>query len=271
MNEKRYLIKFVLLSLVTILLLDGCKPKREIKEEISPLRLSPEMAVVSLHENQLRYNWFAARFTGSVLLNNNTNSISGSLRIEKDKAIYVSIAPVLGIELVRALVTPDSVKIVNRLDGTYYLGNIDILNQLANADIDFFMLQALLTGNDFPHFQKDHFNLFEEGDLLRLQNPGRKRLSGGGNSFNQSILIDPESMKIKSNVIIEEQHRRSLRADYKLHDKIQEQWVPSDVQILFTDGSGKANLNLLYNRITINEPQRMQFSVPARYKPMDLN
>jgi hypothetical protein len=258
-------------ALIIILMsVAGCKSIREARKETTPATMSPDMMVRTMHNNQLQYDWFSARFSGSVLFDNNTNNVSGNIRIERDKAIYISIAPVLGIEIVRALITPDSVKIVNRLESTYYLGGIAVLNNMFNADVDFYMLQALFTGNDFPHFQSDRFNLSEERGLLKLQNNSRKRLSGGGSALNQAMWIDAETLKIKSNIITEERQGRSLRADYRRHEKIDQQWAPAEVQIFASDGSENANMNLTYSRITINEPQRMQFSVPARYTRISL-
>jgi hypothetical protein len=46
--------------------------------------------------------------------------------------------------------------------------------------------------------------------------------------------------------------------------------IPSDLQIMFSDDEGVSSLNMTYNRITLNEPQRMQFNIPARYTPIYL-
>jgi hypothetical protein len=266
---KNIFSRFILFSVVLTAFLSGCKSLKDTRET-GPSAMSAAMVVQNLHNSQMQYSWFSARFSGSVLFDGNTNNVSGALRIEHDQAIYVSIAPVLGIEIVRALITPDSVKIVNRLDGTYYLGGTQILNRMFNTDIDFYMLQALFTGNDFPHFQKDRFNFSEEQGLFKLQNPNRRRIAGGA-YFNHSMLIDPETMRIKTNIIVEENLNRSLRADYKRHENVSQQWVPADLQIFVSDGSGNANMNLSYSRITLNEPQRMQFSIPARYKPLEFH
>jgi hypothetical protein len=271
MLSVRNISKCFVVGLVLFFSLWGCKPKREIREEVRPHAVSASMVFNNMDLNQVEFSWFAARFSGSVLMDNKSNNISGNIRIEKDKAIFVSIAPMLGIELVRALVTPDSVKIVNRLDGTYYLGGLEILNKMFNTDVDFLMLQALFMGNDFPHFQKNNFDLSEEQGMLRLQNRNRQRHNGLGTTFNQILLVHPESFRIRANVITEERHKRSLRADYRSHERVSQQLVPSDLQIAFSDGAGMASLNMAFSRITLNEPQRIDFSIPARYKPIDLD
>jgi len=266
-NKLRFQFKY----LVMILLISfaGCKGPGILAPERTPV-MSVERVIRGIEQNQPEYQWMGTRFSGNVVWENRSHNISGSLRIQKDEAIYMSIAPFLGIEVARALVTPDSVKIVNRLESSYYLGDINLLNRMFNTDIDFYMLQALFMGNDFPHFRKDQFNLRQEGELLRLHAARRMRNGGAGSPINQAIMIEPEHMRIRTNIILEEISGRALRADYKSWENVSGRWIPSELQIMFSDDLNVSNLNLTYNRTTLNEPQRMQFNVPERYTPIYL-
>ena len=76
-----------------------------------------------------------------------------SLLKRKDSAIWISVTPVLGIEVARLLVTNDSVKMMNRLNSTYFTGNFKLINKLFNADIDYDMFQSFLVGNDFTYYE----------------------------------------------------------------------------------------------------------------------
>lgn len=75
------------------------------------------------------------------------NGIAVFLRMQKDSCIWISIRPVLGIELVRVLITPDSVKMINFFKKTLTLRSADSLQQLLNIPCDFRTLQDLLIGN----------------------------------------------------------------------------------------------------------------------------
>ena len=74
------------------------------------------------------YSTFSARFTATI---SNPKSVEskGSIRIQKDSVIWISLSPLL-IEAFRCMFTPDSVYIVNRLERSYYAGNYDILQNL---------------------------------------------------------------------------------------------------------------------------------------------
>ncbi len=278
MNESNYFLmsnykifrlntgKLIILMLV---ILAGCKGPGILTPTRAP-RLSMEKVIQRIDDNQPEYKWMSARFSGSANWEGRSQNVSGSLRIQKDEAIYVSIAPLLGIEVARALITPDSVKIVNRLESTYYLGDINILNRMFSTDVDFYMLQALFMGNDFPHFRNDQFTLLLEEEMLRLHAARRMRNGGIGNPINQAIILEPEHLRIRSNTILDENSGRALRADYKEWEHVQGRWIPSELEIMFSDERNVSNLEMKYNRITLNEPQRMQFSVPSRYTPIYL-
>ncbi len=271
MNMKKNNSISLIRNFIIILLigLAGCKSPGILAPERTPV-ISADRVIRGIEQNQPEFEWMSTRFSGNVVWENSSQNISGSMRIQRDKAIYVSIAPILGIEVARALITPDSVKIVNRLESSYYLGDISLLNRMFNTDIDFYMLQALFMGNDFPHFRNDQFSLRQEGELLRLHAARRMRNGGVGSPINQAIMVEPEHMRIRTNIILEENSGRALRADYKGWENVSGRWIPSELAIMFSDDVSVSNLNMNYNRTTLNEPQRMQFNIPARYTPIYL-
>ena len=48
------------------------------------------------------------------------------IRLQKDKMIWISINALLGIEAFRAIITPDSVKVLNKLDKVYQLRSVSL-------------------------------------------------------------------------------------------------------------------------------------------------
>lgn len=73
-------------------------------------------------------------------------SANFNLRIRRDSAIWLS-GSVLGIEGVRALLTPDSVRVVNRLEKTYFAGDYAYLSQLLNVPVTYRQMQDILLGD----------------------------------------------------------------------------------------------------------------------------
>ncbi len=267
MINQKFNIGWVTLSL--LLGVFACQVKRDVAPEL-PVTQTATSVLQELHTSQADYEWFSTRFSGSVLYEGNSHSISGSLRIRKDSAIYVSIAPILGIELGRALITPDSVKVLNRLQAEYYKGDLKALSHLFNADVDFYMLQALFTGNDFPNFRNDQFRLTNEPHLLKLHADPRSRSLGGGGSIRHTLMVDPEYKRIRTSLVEQKESNRALRADYSSYQSVSGQSVPSELRIIFSDQNNMSNLEMSFSRTFINEPQRIRFSVPSRYRHIHL-
>ena len=69
-----------------------------------------------------------------------------NLRVRRDSAIWLS-GSLIGIEGVRALLTADSVRVINRLEKTYFAGDYAYLSQLLNVPVSYQQMQAILLGD----------------------------------------------------------------------------------------------------------------------------
>jgi len=146
---------------VVILLASGCHTSRKTMKAphaiapASPADTVSGTAGVSSMEvlekvrsGVIGYHAFSARAKLDVQSQKGAqNGIAAFLRMKKDSAIWISIRPVLGIELVRVLITPDSVKMINFFKKTLTVRSTDSLEQLLNIPCNFTTLQELLIGN----------------------------------------------------------------------------------------------------------------------------
>lgn len=250
-----------LILLIFLMTMAACGPVREVVTP-EPEVVDPTVSrtVSAMAEKEAVFDFFSTRFSGNVNIDNDNYSVSGTIRIKKDSAIYISVSPILGIELARLLVTPDSVHFVNRMEGTYFEGDVEFLNSLLNTRMDFHMLQALLVGNDFSRFSAENFELSQEREKLLLKGRG---------SVQQNILLDPASYKIMENHVYDQQANISIRAAYNRHQDLDGQELPQELVLTLTEGNTRSELSVRYNRSSINQPQSITFSVPDRYTPIN--
>ena len=263
--------KYFPIVLILLIIFHACKPVREVMTP-TPVPFDPAISrtLQSLKAGEASFDYFSTRFSGNANIDNSNYSVSGSIRIKKDTAIYISVAPVLGIELARLLVTPDSVRFMNRLEGTYFEGDMDFLNTMFNTNLDFYMLQSILVGNDFSHFNTEGFSLGNDRDRILLQNENRRPMGQvHGMSFQQNIWLDSESYRIRENLLYDPLASQSLRVTYRRHDLFGGQQIPQEMTLVFTEPGARAEFSVRYNRITINQPQSMEFSVPQGYRSLN--
>ena len=103
-NGKCFVFHFPLSVLFLLLLVSSCISKKKL---VGP---------VPSYQN---YEWMTAKMNMDLNIQGvEYNNVSGSIRMRRDSAIWVS-AAVLGMEMVRVLLTSDSVVMVNRSDKTY--------------------------------------------------------------------------------------------------------------------------------------------------------
>jgi hypothetical protein len=81
-----------------------------------------------------------------------------NVRIRKDSIIWMSITPGLGIEVLRVLIRPDSIFLLDKIKNpnVYSAYGFDYLNKQFNIDLSFHNLQAMIVGNlPFPKSFED--------------------------------------------------------------------------------------------------------------------
>ena len=74
-------------------------------------------------------------------------NLKANFIIYKDSAILVSVSNMLGIEIIKALVLVDSVKIIDRINKTYFEGGINELEKNYSMALNFLQLRNGLTGD----------------------------------------------------------------------------------------------------------------------------
>ncbi len=264
--QKRSLLLYFLILLMTA----SCGIREVVTREAAPLPITISETIENMHAREARFNFFETRFSGQAVMDNNSYGISGNLRIKKDSAIFISVTPMLGIEMARMLITPDTVRLLNRLEGTYFEGDVGFVNSLLNTDLDFYMLQAILVGNDFSHFTTDNFHLKEDQGRLLLQHYDRNVSRSGalGSTYQQNIWIDRDSFRIRENLLFDPASHKSMRASYSRFEHIGGQAFPGEVSILITEPGTRSELKVRYSRTAIDQPRPISFSIPPRYTPM---
>lgn len=129
-----------------------------------------------IQQNQIDFRTFSAKVKVDFVGNDGKkNDVNANIRIAKDSVIWVSINALLGIEAFRVMITPDSVKLLNKLDKQVQLRSVNYLQEVAKIPLSFWDLQDLLIGNpvfldsNIVSYRKDEqtISLISVGELFR--------------------------------------------------------------------------------------------------------
>ena len=76
------------------------------------------------------------------------DDLSGQLRMRKDSLIWVSVTATMGVEVLRAKISNDSVWILNRMEKAYLAEPLDTLSVQLGMPLSLPLVQAQLLGNN---------------------------------------------------------------------------------------------------------------------------
>lgn len=224
---------FLYIGLVFLILFSSCHTKRSIIK--APIKEKGEYYLFNkLKENELKYTSFSAKFSATYERNNKKTNISGIIRISKDSLIWSMITPVLGIEVARISISLDTVKVINRIDKSYLINDFSFINTMLNRNLDYDMLQSLITGNDFSVYDNSSFKASIDNKIYKLSTYNRRKLrqlSKLEDSLRstiplEQIYLNPETFKITKVIIKESENtNRTFEATYANHTTIDKQMV----------------------------------------------
>lgn len=90
-----------------------------------------------------------------LISNDNSNSFNVNIAIVHDSIIWISGTLIAGIEAFRALFTIDSIRVINRLNKEYYALTYKDINDKMGVCLNFNILEAMITANDFKSYEKE--------------------------------------------------------------------------------------------------------------------
>lgn len=102
----------------------------------------------SLVANQVDFTTFSAKVNIDYRdAADKSYDVNAKVRMYKDSAIWISADAIFGIEAIRALITKDSVKIIDKLNKTYTARSVDYLQEVTALPLNLTTIQNLLLGN----------------------------------------------------------------------------------------------------------------------------
>ncbi|HNW97577.1 MAG TPA: DUF4292 domain-containing protein [Bacteroidales bacterium] len=249
-----------------------CNPaKKIIKEPIKDKKA--DYLFAQLKKNEFKFNWLNIKFSATVKMHKTENSFNGNIRIKKDSIIWISVTPALGIEAFRALITNDSVKMLNRLNDTYISSDFAYITNLIHTDIDFDMLQSLLVGNDFSYYENNVFKATVDGMQYLLSTVGRGKLKKYVKTSDdslkllvQDIWLDPETYKISRVQLKELKENQKLEAEYSDIKTVDSLLFPFTLKYNASNEKEKIEIKLENTRVTTSGPLEFPFNISSKYQ-----
>lgn len=254
--------KNILNSILVLIILSaflGCKAKKDIIKagpSTGEIESNKASRLVAINKSALKYSTLSIKAKADLKIDGNENDVTMSIRIRKGEAIWVSVTAIAGLEIARALITPDSVKILNRLEGTYTNKAFSYIYDFANRQVNFGTLEAILAGNPLKEVVTEQADLSIQGNQAVL--------SGMLESLIYNIRFN-ELNKVVQTSLKDEAAAQTLLINYSDFNGLETQVIPLLVNLKSQAERKNVVIDLKYSRVELNQTLEMPFSVPKRF------
>jgi len=284
--------------------LTSCSNQRDVVREKPVKNHTTSYLLKRYTENKYNFEWVGMKVDASFGTEDNSESFKATIRMRKDSAIWVSIVPALGIEMIRVMITPDSLKYLSKIPDNkfYYRGSFEDISKLVGISFDFEMLQDLLVGNaiglekdeqrlrseidgdDYLLISKYRRNVRRavgvddrklEGDtiLVNPDDPRYRRTIRRTDEDDELIIsrywLEPAAFRLVKSVFNDLIHQRTMEVRYENFQPDGGQFYPAKCCLLLSSAELRQELRYDITKLSSGKVYEFPFDIPEDYARRD--
>ena len=254
-----------------VAILASCSTTKSIKKSHSIEGMTESEFVENVIENAGGWNALTAKISLSLdWEGKGETKVSGTLRIKKGEVVQLSIAPLLGIEVARAEISPNGILVIDRMNKRYVEVSFAEVKALIKADLDFHTLQALFLNELFLPGKGDltardasSFKVEPEAEGVWLNVKRAKR-------FGYHFLTEAPEALLKESYIGLNGTPYGLRWKYDDFRALERKQFPVDMKLAFEGGKKPVKAALALSRLSTNGDWDARTEVSKKYKKVEL-
>lgn len=209
--------------------------------------------------------WTTMQAGGSVSIGG-ARSFSSSMQIRmvRDRAILISLRPILGIEAGRLIITGDTIIVIDKLHKQYIQENVSLITNGIPATVstvqDLFLGRAFLLGGGDLRSNLSQLSLTEQDGLAELAPIEQPR------EFSYSFTYGTNDKILSVNVVPSGKTATIYKADYTDVRTTLAGNVAGNVSVSTELRGTRFTLELDYDEMRWNQPFDIDATIPAGYK-----
>ena len=270
------MIRILFIGFLALILLVSCRSTRKIQTAISrkdstvqasmdsvPLRADSlqfiQHTLTKLKNSQIDFETFSAKINVDYQgADGKKYDVNANLRMQKDSVIWISITAIFGIEGLRAIITQDSVRILNKQDKVYTARSVNYLQEVTALPLNLHSLQDIIMGNpvfldsnivSYTKHENNHVSLLSVGEWF-------KHLL----TLNGASLLDNSKLDD-----VDRNRSRTCNLSYTNYEDKKGVLFSTRRRITVAEKS-KLDIKLDFKSYEFNETLSFPFSVPKSYK-----
>lgn len=241
----------------------GCKSKKTIATTptVSNIEKTPNTAnefLSAIESRTYTPEWFSGRGNINATLGTNSMEVDAVIQIRKDSAILLVVKK-FGFEGARALITKDSVFLINRLEQTYDKQAITALTQRFNLPAQFDALQQLILGNP-ARLDSKPYEVMQQDTTVLLQSSLGK--------LSADYAFAKKTLKLNQAFFEDEESTSKMTmqyGNYKMTAVKKEFSCQRNIEFFSPQGNN-GEIDIEFKEVEFNVAKAMRFQIPNNYK-----
>lgn len=252
-------------------LTSACKSLKRTQEIEGPIGRVSKKEVLDHFAKQKRdyASVEIKKFDATYVKGDETKNFKGFVRFQPQRAVMVSIAPVLGIEMFRLLSQQDSLGFIDRYNKEYYHGDYGFLKRKLGLDYNFDLVQVLVSAdlNNLPReFQPQNgFKLSFNENFVVLS----KLTSFQDSRFLVEYNFD-KSMLLKRIFIKDFSRGNFVEVMYRKYFDDVDGVFPKRILVNANNGASLLKFSIEFKSIVFDKTLNFPFSVSPKYKRIEI-
>ena len=260
--------------LIFVLTLFSCRTVKKINKAIAPkdttsviIADQPNMdslmmikrTIENLNKNYINFKTFSAKIKVEYQDSKGKQpDVTAIVRIIKDSVIWISLtASFLNIEVYRALITKDSVILLNKQEKEVQFRSLDYLQEVTEIPFDYKTLQDLLVGN--PVFVDSNIVYYKKTE-------DRILFSMVGQFFKNLVTLSVDNNLLRHSKLDDVDITRSRTADLTYGDYENKSGFNfSTYREITVSEKNKLDIQLNFKQYEFNKELSVSFNIPKNY------
>ncbi len=256
----------IIASFLAVSVLFGCKSSQMATKPSGLPAITTTQLLDSVRANS-SYEFLSAKLAVNHSTAEKTQSFGVRARLKKDSIIWLSITPGLGIEAVRIVITPDSIKMLNRMEQKYFSESFERTNELLQMEVSFELLQSALTGEFVRLYEEDVYLLKPLVDLYTLEAKSDMiPTSNAPLKLEQRTEVDPSIWRVTRSVLRNLPRNEQILAEYNNFQQLENMIFPTSMRFR-TQGKENIAVDLKWSKVEEKSTLRFPFNIPNKYVP----
>lgn len=288
-------------GLICVAFFVACKPIREVmpfRGEI-PAR-GPEKLMEQLLANRITdVRYYSAKASVELKDSTGSRSFKAHVRCVTDSAAWISVVPALGIEVARALLTPDSLKVMDKLGDQYWVGDTAAAKRKFGLAPELSLFQQALLGMPIGLDPDEKYKSDREDGQYTLTSKERRRFRRAAEDLavddtladdrdmNERRLertlrraekkdaivfkywMEPDSFRVTRVLISDLAHDQQADVRYSLRTTVNGRSLPTHLSLSLSDPARHAEAVFELDRINLDGPLQLNFRIPEKFTPWE--